>query len=469
MDNQNLPLFTSVSGADLTNQATGLLHDLFPICRSLTGDGVRQTLGRLRLVAAFEIMEIPSGTRCYDWTVPDEWAIRDAYIESMDGKRVIDFRNNNLHVVGYSTPVDAVMSFDELAASLHTLPHLPQAIPYRTSYYHPTWGFCLSHQQLMGMDRSQRYRVRIDSTLKPGSLTYGERLLRGTSGQEYLITSYCCHPSMGNDSLSGQVLWTLLLAQLASRKLRHSYRFVIGPETIGAIAYLSQHESEMKRIAGGLVITTVAGPGQFGFKRSFVGNHIVDRAARLAFRDLGLKYIEYPFDIHGSDERHYSSPHFRIPMATICKDKYHEYEYYHTSLDDLRFVSGESLVKTLAVYGQAIENLELNETYRSLHPYCEPMLSKRGLYPTMGGQVKQSDGSANPAEGRVYGGSNNQVIHAEELDATLWMMFYADGLHDVLDIAEKTGLPVRLLHIAAEHLCAHKLLEPIKRPEATLS
>jgi aminopeptidase-like protein len=448
---------------DLLTETQLLLKTLFPICRSITGDGVRQTLGLLQQTVAFNMYEIPSGTVCYDWVVPDEWNVKDAYIANMDGKKLIDFKESNIHLVSYSIGVDQVMSFAELRQHLHSLPNLPQAIPYRTSYYKRDWGFCLSHDQLMQFDQNASYRVFIGSTLTSGSMTLGDAVVRGETNREFLFSTYCCHPSLANDSLSGVVLWTLLLRELRSKNFLHnSYRFVILPETIGAIAYLSQHEEEMKHLMGGFVLTTVAGPGRFGYKKSFLGNHLIDRATYLTFRDAKVDFISYPFDIKGSDETHYSAPYFRVPIGTITKDKYYEYPYYHTSLDDLNFVQAEYLIETLQIYLSLIENLENDAKYRSLNPYCEPMLGKRGLYPSLGGQINQPALSVqyNHAADSYMSAEGNS-IKSSELDAFLWLMFYADGEMSLLEIADKTNLPVQLLHNAAQKLCKHGLLETI--------
>lgn len=449
--------------AGLVDEADALFGRLFPICRSLTGDGVRRTLDILQEVAPFEVVEIPSGTACFDWTVPEEWNIDSAFVEVVGGERVVDFADNNLHVVGYSVPIDKVMSFEELDPHLTTLPDLPSAIPYRTSYYHRSWGFCLSHEVYERLDRSATYHVVITSDLKQGSMTLGERRLPGESGEEYLISSYCCHPSMANDSLSGIILWALMLRELQSRPTRHTYRFVVLPETIGSITYLAQHESEMQELAGGFIPTTVAGPGDFGYKHTYLGNHLIDRVVHRTFSELQVDYLSYPFDINGSDETQYSAPHFRIPVGTIAKDKYYEYDYYHTSLDNLDFVSGAGLVDTLKLYLSSIEKLELNLTYRSLHPYSEPMYGKRDLYPKLGGSIKQR---AVDLEGdhahRPYQVSDREVVYGAELDAMRWVMFYGDGATSILEIAERTELPVRQLYETAEKLCAHGLMAPVE-------
>ncbi|MEZ0395277.1 MAG: DUF4910 domain-containing protein [Anaerolineales bacterium] len=445
--------------AALTARADELLRRLFPLCRSITGDGLRQSLRTLAEVTPFDLVEVPSGTVCYDWTIPDEWNVRDAYVADSSGRRLIDFRANNLHLVNYSCPFEGRLTFDELAPHLHTLPDLPTAIPYRTTYYRRTWGFCLTHEQFQRLDRQATYRVVVDTTLAPGALTYGEARLPGVSGREYLISTYICHPSLANDNLSGPVLWTLLLAELRRRRLRHAYRFVIAPETIGALAYIARNEAAVRALAGGFVATTVAGPGQFGYKRTFRGDAVIDRVVRLTFRELGLDYIEYPFDVNGSDERQYSQPGLRIPLGTICKDKYYEYPYYHTSLDNLDFISAENLVETLKLYLLAIEKLEYDRRYRSRNPIGEPMLGKRGLYPQTGGAIKQRAASSAVHGERRYAVDEGSILYGSELDALRWVLFYADGQTSLLEVAEKTGLPLRQLHQAAEKLLAGGLLE----------
>ncbi len=287
----------------------------------------------------------------------------------------------------------------------------------------------------------------------------GEALLPGTSGREYLVSTYVCHPSLGNDNLSGPVLWTLLLAELRRRPLRHAYRFVIAPETIGALAYIARNEAAVRALTGGFVATTVAGPGKFGYKRTFRGDDPIDRVVRLTFRELGLEYIEYPFDVNGSDERQYSQPGLRIPIGTICKDKYYEYPYYHTSLDNLDFISAANLVETLKLYWLAIEKLECDRRYRSRNPIGEPMLGKRGLYPKTGGAIKQQAASATAHGERRYAVDEGNLLYGSELDAIRWLMFYADGQTSLLEIAEKTALPLRQLHEVAQKLTAAGLLE----------
>ena len=479
----NNKLYTNnITKKEIKNDIDKTLKELFPICRSITGNGVRKSLSILKKISDFEIKEISSGTKCYDWTVPDEWNITDAFIEDSSGRKIIDFKENNLHVVSYSIPVDKLLTYNELVEHLHTLPNMVDAIPYRTSYYNKTWGFCLSQQQFDKLDKNEKFHVKIDSTLEPGSLTYGECLLKGNSEKEFLISTYCCHPSLANDNLSGLVLWTYLLKALKQKKLRYSYRFIVIPETIGAIAYLSKNEKIMKEIISGFVISSVAGKGKFGYKKTFLENHFLDKLVKEEFSNKKIEFIEYPFDINGSDETHYSSPFFRIPMGTISKDKYYEYDFYHTSKDNLDFVSSENLFLTLELYFEIIKKIESVEglkkeqyniqssvkqekqekIFRSLNPYCAPMLSKRGIYPTIGGRIKQSAEDFNKEhKKRDYNISKKRKIRGEMLDAILWVMFYSDGKMSLSQIAEKTGFSTELLEETVQELNRHKLLERI--------
>ena len=455
--------------------------NLFPICRSITGNGVRKTLKILQEMCDFQIKEIASGTKCYDWTVPKEWNIVDAFVEDSTGKKVIDFKKNNLHIVNYSIPIDTTLTFQDLEKHLFTLPDLPNAIPYRTTYYKEDWGFCLTHEELQNLNKNETYHIKIDSTLEPGNLTYGEYVVKGTSDKEFLISTYCCHPSLANDNLSGPILWTYLLKELKSKKLNHSYRFIIVPETIGAIAYLSKNEEDMKKICGGFILTCVAGPGKsYDYKKTFLGEHLIDQTVYKIFKKNNSDFILHDFDINGSDETHYSAPYFRIPMGTICKKKYYEYDYYHTSLDNLDFINSKNLVETLKLHLEVIgeiDKISSNELeknfepkikqnnndencYLSLNPYCEPMLSKRGLYPTIGGSIKQK---AHDFEKEHL--DRNYVIDHEashsgsEIDAIGWLMFYGDGHTDLATISNKSGLSKALLEKTAKKLLNYKLLQ----------
>lgn len=426
----------------IIEEANSYLKQLFPICRSITGNGVRQSLKILQEIADFNIEEIPSGTKCYDWSIPDEWNIKDAYIKDASGKKIVNFQECNVHIASYSMPVEKKFKFSELEGHLYTLPEMPKAIPYRTSYYNRDWGFCLSHEQFESMDKNGEYYVKIDTNLEPGSLTYGECCVEGASEEEYLISSYCCHPSLGNDNLSGMLLWAFLLRAIKRFKPRNSYRFVIAPETIGAIAYISKNQDVLEKVKGGFILTTVAGPGEFGYKPTFLKDHLLDKIVKMTFDDLEIEHKNYPFQI-GSDERHYSAPGLRIPVGTITKGKYYEYDYYHTSLDNLEFINADNLIDTYKVYLSIFDKLERNATFKSLCPYCEPNLGKRGLYPKVGGPSR----AKNPA--------------LFETNVICWLMFYCDGKTSLLEVSAKTGIKIEQLFKMAIKLCQLNLLKEV--------
>jgi len=436
-----------------------LLTDLFPITRSLTGKGVRQTLDRLSEVTPLNIKTVPSGTSVYDWEIPPEWNIFEAYIADSNGSRIVDFADNNLHVVNYSVPVNTELRYEDLREHLHTLPEMPDAIPYRTSYYERDWGFCLRHNTLETMDEDESYEVYIDSNLNPdGKLTYADARTEGRSGEEYIISTYCCHPSLANDNLSGLVLATLLFDYLQERSTYHSYRLVVVPETIGAISYLNEHEQEMKAVDGGYVVTTVAGPGSFDYKESFEGDHPIDKAARWALTDDD--YEEHAFAPTGSDERQYSTPGFRIPTGTIAKNKYYEYDAYHTSKDDLSFISAEDLLATLDRYLRAVDLLETNRVYERVDPHCEFKLDKHDLYPTTGGQQNQPGHlGEEDHETFEYRIGDNKAASGDVFDAINWLMFGCDGETVLFRLAEQSGMDPRTLHRAARKLVDAGLLE----------
>jgi len=435
-----------------TAAVRSLLEDLFPICRSLTGDGNRVTLDRLSEVTPLNVHEVPSGTPVYDWEVPPEWNIRTAYIKDSDGNTVVDFEENNLHVLNYSAPVDRTVSYEELVNHVHTLPEMPGAVPYRTSYYEREWGFCLRHRTLEAMDEDDTYEVYVDSDIDPGgSLTYADATVEGESDSEFVISTYCCHPSLANDNLSGLVLSTLLFERLRERSTHHSYRLVVVPETVGAVTYLHENKAAMKRVDGGFVVTCVAGPGGFDLKESFLGDHPVDLAGRWALSDR--EYDCYPFVPDGSDERQYSSPGFRIPTVTVSKDKYYEYDEYHTSYDDLSFISADALLETLDVYWTAISLLEMNRTYERTEPHGEFKLDRYALHPTTGGQKRQPgalEGGCH--EGHEYAIGDGRTTEGAFLDGINWLMFGCDGDTSLFELAVRADLDVRLLYRAATRL-----------------
>jgi aminopeptidase-like protein len=393
-------------------------RDLFPINRSLTGNGVRETLAFIkRILPDLTIHEVPSGTQAFDWTVPDEWNVRRAFIEDESGNRVVDFAENNLHLMGYSTPVDEWMTLAELQPHLHSLPEQPAAIPYVTSYYVRRWAFCMSQQQRDKL-RDCRYHVVIDATLEPGSLTYGELLIPGKSAKEILLSTYVCHPSMANNELSGPVVTTALARAISADKdRRYSYRIVFIPETIGSILYISQHLDELKeKVIAGYVLSCVGDDRAYSLLRSRAGNTISDRAAKLVLSRLAPAHVEYSYLDRGSDERQYCSPGVDLPIASIMRTRYNSFPEYHTSLDDLTLVTPTGLEGAYDAYTRTLELIEKNRTYRAT-TLCEPQLGRRGLYPTL---------STRGAGFSVRGMMN--------------ILSYSDGTRDLIDLAAFIGL-----------------------------
>lgn len=418
-----------------------LMRELFPICRSITGNGVRQTLSIIRSrIPRLEVFEVPSGTRVFDWTVPREWNIRDAYILDPTGRRIVDFRNSNLHVVSYSTPVDLELTLEELQPHLYSLPDQPDAIPYVTSYYREHWGFCLTHRQRSSLPEG-RYRVVIDSTLTDGSLTYGELKIPGQIPQEIFLSTYVCHPSMANNELSGPVVTTALAQWIASRPRRFSYRIVFVPETIGSLTYLSRHLAEMKeRIIAGFNITCIGDDRAYSYLPSRAGDTLADRAALKILSEQQPDFIRYTFLDRGSDERQYCAPGIDLPVASIMRSKYREYPEYHTSLDDMRLVTSTGLAGGFRVLRDTIELLERNVVWR-VTCLGEPQLGRRGLYPPVGTR-------------------DSHRLVKEMLD----VLAYADGTRDLIALSDVTGIPVSSLYATVDRLAAAGLLEPADRP-----
>ena len=369
----------SDTGADMHQWAT----DLFPICRSLTGDGVRSTLSYLqRLLPSLNVHEIPSGTRAFDWEVPREWVIRDAYIADVDGNRLVDFNTNNLHIVGYSTSVDAVLSKAELVEHLYSLPELPHAIPYVTSYYRETWGFCLTHDQRAQLGDGP-FRVLIDSEHKVGSLTYGELVIHGDTSDEILLSTYVCHPSMANNELSGPVVTTALARWILGLEDRHyTYRIVMVPETIGSVVYLSLHLRHLQEhLKAGWVLTCIGDDRAYSYLPSASGATFADRVSKKVISKSNHRFDEYSFLDRGSDERQYCSPGVDLPVVSLMRSKYGTYPEYHTSLDDLSFVTPSGLQGGLDMMKAVVNELESIPRWRST-VLGEPQMGKRGLYPT---------------------------------------------------------------------------------------
>ncbi|HYG63844.1 MAG TPA: DUF4910 domain-containing protein [Thermoanaerobaculia bacterium] len=421
----------------------GFIAEAYPICRSITGDGVRQTLRMVGERIPLQVHEVPTGTPAFDWTVPKEWNIRDAWIKDPRGERVVDFRRSNLHVLNYSAPVHEKLSLDALRPHLFTLPEQPDRIPYRTSYYRETWGFCLSHHQLLSLQEGE-YEVCIDSTLADGSLTYGECFLPGETEGEVLISCHVCHPSLANDNLSGIAVASFLARELAGLRLRYSYRFVFIPGTIGSIVWLSRNEERAGRIAHGLVAANLGDPGHFHYKRSRQGDAEIDRAVTRVLRDSGEEHGVAEFIPFGYDERQYCSPGFDLPVGSLTRTPYGRYSEYHTSGDNLDFVRPEALAGSLRTYLSVVDVLEGNGRFLNLNPKCEPQLGRRGLYRTLGGDEK----------GR------------EREMALLWVLNLSDGRHTLLDIADRSGMSFAAVREVCEALLEVELLRELE-PEAS--
>ncbi|HSV48140.1 MAG TPA: DUF4910 domain-containing protein [Ramlibacter sp.] len=425
--------------ATLDPQALGsaihaLISELYQICRSITGDGLRQTLARLGQEIPLDLHEVPSGTRVFDWTVPREWNIRDAWVKNSRGERVIDFRRLNLHVVNYSIPVRGKMSLAQLRPHLHTLPDQPELTPYRTSYYQEDWGFCLPHRQLQQMPEDE-YEVCIDSSLQDGHLTYGECLLKGASAQEVLISCHACHPSLCNDNLSGLAVATFLARHLAGLPLRYSYRFLFIPGTIGSITWLALNEERAHAIAHGLVLTCLGDRGGFTYKKSRRGNAPIDQAVAHVLKHAQRDFKLVDFSPYGYDERQYCSPGFNLPVGCLMRSPHGEFAQYHTCADNLEFVDAAALAASFATLLSVFEVLEHNRSFQNLNPKCEPQLGKRGLY-------------------GVTGGTSIKDLQM----AMLWVLNLSDGSCSLLDIAERSGMPFALVREAADRLWAHDLL-----------
>jgi len=431
-------LAESIDAVEYGRLIDDLLHRLFPICRSITGEGLRTTLKIISDHVPLKLIEVPSGTKIFDWEVPDEWTICDAYIKNAVGERIVDFQKSNLHVVNYSVPVRRRMTLEELRPHLHTLPEQPKAIPYLTSYYRRDWGFCLTYDQYQTLPKGE-YEVCIDSRLEPGSMTMAEAVLPGETNQEILFSTYCCHPSLANNELSGPIVVTLLYKHLASLgKRRYTYRFYYGPETIGALAYLLLRDQHLKKnLAAGLVVTCCGDRGPFTYKQVRSSHNILDKAVVHSLKYSEVEFKAISFFPTGSDERQYCSPGFNLPVGSLMRSVYGTYPEYHTSLDNLDFVITESLLETLKVYLNCLYTLEHNRFYRNLKPFGEPMLSKYGLYNELGGQKEQSR-------------------YTKQLR---YILNLSDGHHDLVDIAERLGQPIWECEEAVSDLMRVGLLE----------
>lgn len=423
------------SDRDLGQEMHALVAELYPTCRSITGNGVRHTLEVLGRYAKLAVTEVPSGTQVLDWVVPPEWNIRDAWIKNARGEKVVDFTKSSLHVVNYSVPVHTRLTLEELRPRLHSLPDRPDWIPYRTSYYDKTWGFCLRHRELVALEPGE-YEVMIDSTLEPGSLTYGELVLPGETEDEILLSAHVCHPSLCDDNLSGIATSLFLARELAKwPKRRHTFRFLFAPGTIGAITWLAKNRERAQRIKHGLTVTCLGDSHPFTYKRTEAGDATIDRAAALVLKSRGLAHHLIDFFPYGYDERQYNSPGFRLPVGSLMRGRHGQFPEYHTSGDDLAFVTPERLGESLAVLRELFELLDGNETFENLAPFGEPQLGTRGLY-------------------RALGGTSIPDLQF----AMLWVLNQSDGRRSLLDVAERSGLGFRVLRRAADLLSEYGLL-----------
>ncbi len=413
---------------DIELQMEQYFDRLFPINRSLSGNGNRETLKILSEIVDLDIHEVPSGTECFDWNVPPEWNVHEAWIKDSSGETIVDFNASNLHLVGYSVPFYGKLSLEELKPHLHSIPELPDAIPYVTSYYKENWGFCLSHNQLAEL-KEDIYDVFIDSELNHnGSMTYGEAFIKGKTEKEVLFSTYICHPSLANNELSGPLVTSFIYKALRGRDLNYGYRFLFMPETIGSIYYLSGNgESLKKNLIAGFVVTTIGDSGPFTYKRSRRGNALPDRAVELVLSQSEKNYLIEDFFPQGSDERQYCSPGFDLPVGSLMRTRYGKYKEYHTSLDNKSYISFDAMEKSVEKYLEVIEVIEENRVYKNQFPFCEPQLGKRGLFPEVGSQKEIQ----------------------EYVNAQLWLLNLSDGTNDLITVSSRSKIDFRKMVSAA--------------------
>ena len=427
-----------LASTDLLEFATSL----YPICRSITGDGVRRTLELIGRRIKLKVHEVPSGTRVFDWEVPPEWNIDDAYVLDAHGRKVIDFAAHNLHILNYSEPARARLSLEELRPKLHSIPEHPDWIPYRTSYYRRQWGFCLAHRDLVALQPAS-YQVRIDSTLAPGSLTYAECVLPGRLRQEVLFFTHICHPSLANDNTSGMAIATALAAWIGGQSRRYSYRFVFAPGTIGSLCWLRSNESRLARVRHGLVLGLLGDPAAFTYKFSRRGDCEIDQVVPYVIRSLEPASGTIAFEPYGYDERQLCSPGFNLPVGRLTRSVNGGYAQYHSSADDLSLISAQRLQASLEACQRIVEVLESNRRYINLAPKGEPRLGKRGLYGSVGGRSP-----------------------AERERAMLWMLSQSDGKASLLDIVQRSGIGYADTQLAAQELAGARLLRDLDAPKA---
>ncbi len=420
---------------DIAQQIYQLITELYPICRSITGNGFRETLKIIQQHIPLSIKEVPTGTEVFDWIVPKEWNIKDAYIKNSQGEKVVDFTNSNLHVINYSIPVHQKLSFEELKARLFTLADYPNWIPYRTSYYQETWGFCLTHNQYLELN-DEEYEVFIDSSLEPGHLSYGEYYIPGESTDEVLISCHACHPSLCNDNLSGIAIATFIAKYLSQTTPKYSYRFLWIPGTIGSITWLALNEAKVNNIKHGLVLTCLGDSGNFTYKKSRRGDTEIDKIAAYVLKNSKQDYEIIDFFPYGYDERQYCSPGFNLAVGCLMRSPHGTFPEYHTSADDLNFVQPQYLAESFLQCNSILYILNNNKIYYNQNPKCEPRLGKRGIY-------------------RAAGGHKDSELNEM---AILWVLNLSDGHHSLLDIAERAGMSFDVIKYAADTLLAHDLL-----------
>lgn len=413
-----------------------LVERLYPLCRSITGDGVRATLDIVGEYLPLQVHEVPTGTEVLDWTVPQEWNIRDAYVKDAAGRRVVDFAASSLHVLGYSVPVAATMPLSELRPHLFTLPEQPSLIPYRTSYYAPQWGFCLAQEVLDALPEGD-YEVRIDSTLADGHLTYAEHVVPGRVAEEVIVSCHVCHPALANDNMAGVAVAVFLARELARRDPWYTYRFIFAPGTIGAITWLARNAERLEQVRHGLVLACAGDPGQLTYKQSRRGDAEIDRVVAHVLAASQRPHEIRGFTPYGYDERQYCSPGFDLGVGSLSRTPYAGYPEYHTSGDDLDFVTPEAMEDTLALCREAFAVLDRNRSYVNLSPYGEPQLGRRGLYDSLGGRSDAKEAQM----------------------AMLWVLSMSDGTKSLLDVSERSGLPFDAVAAAADALLGAGLIK----------
>ena len=412
---------------------------LWPINRSLTGNGVRESFVILSELVDFKLNEVPSGTECYDWNVPSEWNVKQAWIKDSKGNIIVNFAENNLHLLGYSEPFSEVLTFEQLKNNIYTLPEQPKLIPYLTSYYKRRWGFCMSHDQFLKLDQNDTFQVHIDSTLdENGSMTMGEAIIKGASEKEVFFSTYICHPSLANNELSGPLVSAFIYSKLKEKKdLKYTYRFAFVPETIGSICLLSREgENFKKNMVAGFNITCIGDSGNFTYKKSRQGNCLSDRAAQLILNQTEQAFNLIDFFPSGSDERQYCSPGFNLPVGSMMRTMYGVFPEYHTSGDNKDFISFSAMEESVNKYLDIIELIEKNDFYINRIPNCEPQLGKRGLYPTIGGQKDKKN----------------------SLEGMMWLLNLCDGEHDLIDISLRSKIDVKELYPILDKLIENKLI-----------